>query len=51
MDPGFPSVRPSASRRREKGALGIFQLLGLGLFLMFVLFLVIVVVRSLFGSA
>lgn len=47
--PRFPSAPPSV--RREKGALGIFQLLGLGLLLMMVLFLVIVVIRSLFASA
>ncbi|MGE5318748.1 MAG: hypothetical protein ACM3KD_01075 [Hyphomicrobiaceae bacterium] len=45
-DSGFPSASS-----REKGALGIFQLLGLGLLLMVVLFVVIVVVRSLFGAA
>jgi hypothetical protein len=46
-------VRPhslSASRppTRQKGALGIFQLLGLGLLLLFVLMLLIVVVNGLF---
>jgi hypothetical protein len=34
--------------RRQKGALGIFQLLGLGLLLMFVVFVLIVVIRGLF---
>lgn len=38
-----PSQEPHAH-----SALGIFQLLGLGLILMFVLFLLIFVVRSLF---
>jgi hypothetical protein len=33
---------------RQKGALGIFQLLGLGLLLLFVLMALIVAVRSLF---
>lgn len=33
---------------RQKGALGIFQLLGLGLLLLFVLMVLIVAVRSLF---
>lgn len=50
-DPRPCSVQPPALRRREKGALGIFQLLGLGLLLMIVLFVLIVVVRSLFASA
>lgn len=49
--PGFPSAPPSKSSSRGKGALGIFQLLGLGLLLMIVLFLLIVVVRSLLVSA
>ncbi len=43
-----PSSAPAAYRRREKGALGIFQLLGLGLLLLFVVFVLIVVVIALF---
>ena len=50
-DRGFPTAPPHASRRRERGALGIFQLLGLGLLLMIVLFVAIVVLRSLFASS
>jgi hypothetical protein len=41
----FPSAKPRASR--QKGALGLFQLLGLGLMLLFVVFVLIVVIRSL----
>jgi hypothetical protein len=41
----FPSAKPLASR--QKGALGLFQLLGLGLMLLFVVFVLIVVIRSL----
>ena len=41
---------PSAGRR-ARGALGIFQLLGLGLLLMIVLFVLIVVVRSLLAPS
>jgi len=33
---------------RQKGALGIFQLLGLGLLLLFVVFVLMVVIRGLF---
>jgi len=43
-----PPSAPAVYRRREKGALGIFQLLGLGLLLLFVVFVLIVVVRALF---
>jgi hypothetical protein len=49
--PRFPSSRSRAPRHREKGALGLFQLLGLGLLLLFVVFLLIVVVRALFATA
>lgn len=49
--PRFPLSQSRAPRRREKGALGLFQLLGLGLLLLFVVFLLIVVARSLFASA
>jgi hypothetical protein len=49
--PRFPLFQSRAPRRREKGALGLFQLLGLGLLLLFVVFLLIVVARSLFASA
>jgi hypothetical protein len=45
-DPIFPVHKPS-----EKGGIGLFQLLGLGLLLLFVVFLLIVVVRGLFISA
>ncbi|MDT3707798.1 MAG: hypothetical protein ROZ09_13325 [Thiobacillus sp.] len=45
----FPSAQ-SAIRRRQNGALGIFQLLGLGLILLFVVFVLIIVARSLFGA-
>ena len=44
--PNFPSALSTPSR--QKGALGIFQLLGLGLLLMFVVFVLIVVIRGLF---
>lgn len=44
--PRFPLAPPPPGR--QKGALGIFQLLGLGLLLLLVLMLLIVVVRSLF---
>lgn len=51
----MPADRSSPSSRtpapRQKGGVGLFQLLGLGLLLMFVLFVLIVVVRSLFGAA
>lgn len=43
-----PLSRPPANRRGQQGALGIFQLLGLGLILLFVVFVLIVVVRALF---
>jgi hypothetical protein len=49
-DPEFHSEPPSESRRGT-GALGLFQLLGLGLLLMIVLSVLIVVIRSLFTSA
>lgn len=48
-NPRSPSSRTPAPR--QKGGVGLFQLLGLGLLLMFVLFVLILVVRSLFGSA
>lgn len=44
----MPNPVPSV---RERGALGIFQLLGLGLLLMVVLFVLIVVVKSLLASS
>lgn len=47
---GSPPISLPAPRR-ERGAVGLFQLLGLGLLLLFVVFLLIVVVRSLFASA
>jgi hypothetical protein len=49
-DPRPHPAQPPARRRKEKGALGLFQLLGLGLLLMIVLFVLIVVVQSLFAS-
>jgi hypothetical protein len=39
---------PPAHKPGEKGGIGLFQLLGLGLLLLFVVFLLIVVVRGLF---
>lgn len=50
-DPEFHSEPPSAASSRGKGALGLFQLLGLGLLLMTLLFVLIVVIRSLLTSA
>jgi hypothetical protein len=49
-NPEFPSDPHSAASSRGKGALGLFQLLGLGLLLMTLLFVLIVVIRSLFSS-
>ena len=47
--PSYPnSPSALATPSRQKGALGIFQLLGLGLLLMFVVFVLIVVIRGLF---
>jgi len=45
------SAQPPAPKPREKGGIGLFQMLGIGLLLLFVVFLLIVVVRSLFASA
>ena len=42
---------PPALKPGEKGGIGLFQMLGLGLLLMFVVFLLIVVVRGLFIPA
>lgn len=50
-EPNPPSAQPPAPKSREKGGIGLFQMLGLGLLLLFVVFLLIVVVRSLFASA
>ncbi|MDP1645406.1 MAG: hypothetical protein Q8L71_07880 [Thiobacillus sp.] len=44
--PNSPSALTASSR--QKGALGIFQLLGLGLLLLFVVFVLMVVIRGLF---
>lgn len=41
---------PSAPPARQTGGIGLFQLLGLGLLLMIVLFVLIVIVRSLFTA-
>jgi len=47
--PTYPNSRLTVGTpSRQKGALGIFQLLGLGLLLMFVVFVLIVVIRGLF---
>ena len=43
LDPEPPAHKPG-----EKDSIGLFQLLGLGLLLLFVVFLLIVVVRGLF---
>lgn len=48
--PRFPLPQSHPSKRRQHGALGLFQLLGLGLILMFLLFLLIVVIRGLFTA-
>jgi len=45
--PDSPSPKPPESRPDERSGVGIFQMLGLGLLLLFVLFVLIVVVRSL----
>jgi len=50
-DSRAPSARPSAPKSSQKGGIGLFQMLGLGLLLLFVVFVLIVVVRSLFASA
>jgi hypothetical protein len=50
--PAEPSPPSASPKSREKGGgVGLFQMLGLGLLLLFVVFLLIVVVRSLFASA
>lgn len=47
--PAYPnSPLALTAPSRQKGALGIFQLLGLGLLLLFVVFVLIVVIRGLF---
>jgi hypothetical protein len=43
-----PSAPPP--RARQTGGIGLFQLLGLGLLLMIVLFVLIVIVRSFFTA-
>lgn len=51
--PSVPSSEPGPEAETESGrtgGVGLFQLLGLGLLLMFVLFFLIIVVRSLFAS-
>jgi hypothetical protein len=50
-NPSFPGPKPPESKPNERPGIGIFQMIGLGLILMFVLFLVIVVVGSLFEMA
>lgn len=46
--PACPHSCRLRSRRHQAGALGIFQLLGLGLLLLLVLFVLIVAIRGLF---
>jgi len=47
-----PSSTPSPTcRTRQQGSIGLFQMLGLGLLLMTLLFVLIVVVRSFFAAA
>ena len=50
-EPSPPSAQPHAPKSREKGGIGPFQLIGLGLLLMFVLFFLIFLAWSLFTSA
>jgi flagellar biogenesis protein FliO len=47
-DPSPPSTQPPATEPTEKGGVGLFQLLGLGLLLLFVLIFIFMVVWSLF---
>ena len=47
-EPSPPSAQPPANEPAEKRGVGLFQLLGLGLLLLFVLIVLIVVVWSLF---
>lgn len=49
-NPSFPGPRPPESKPNERPGIGIFQMIGLGLILLFVLFLVIVLVGSLFNT-
>jgi hypothetical protein len=48
-EPSPPSAQPPATESPEKRGVGLFQLLGLGLLLLFVLIFLIVVVWSLFA--
>lgn len=49
--PAPSSAPPPASWTRQRGGIGLFQMLGLGLLLMTLLFVLIVVVRSFFSAA
>ncbi|MHB8759712.1 MAG: hypothetical protein ACYC5S_06275, partial [Thiobacillus sp.] len=49
-NPGFRGPKPPESKPNGRPGIGIFQMIGLGLFLLFVLFLVIVIVGSLFDT-
>lgn len=46
-----PSSAPPPTRARQHGGIGLFQMLGLGLLLMTLLFVLIVVIRSFFPAA
>jgi hypothetical protein len=48
-EPAPPSTQPPAIEPAEKRGVGLFQLLGLGLLLLFVLIFLITVVWSLFA--
>lgn len=49
-DPGTPSAHPPAPRLKQKGGIGLFQLLGFGLLFLFVVILLVVLVRGLIAS-
>jgi hypothetical protein len=50
MSSRFPSPSAPPPTTRQKGGIGLFQMLGLGLLLMIVLFALIVIVRSFFSA-